>query len=177
MVGAIRIRLEYDAQTFTQIATEIETFEVIAFALLGQSLDKVKRPFLSDLRKTPRRRYWERKDFANDASRRAFFAKTGGKAYQRTGQYAAGWDITLKKTEQGGQIVVSNKRPEAKFVGGTFSRSGRNFQQKGHIRTGWPSSQTTADKWLLAAQDDFAKRVDKYLSDKFGRVTTSRRNQ
>lgn len=173
----ISIRLEYDAEIFTQIANEIESFGVIAHALLGQSLNKVKPPFLSELRKTPRRRYWEAKDFANDASRRAFFAKTGGKAYQRTGRYAAGWTIKLQKTDDGGSIVVSNNTPYGKFVGGSFARSGRDFQQRGHIRTGWPRSQNTADKWLGEAQKDFEQRVDKYLSKELGRVVTTRRNR
>lgn len=173
----IRIRLEYNREVFTQLANEIETFEVIAYALLGQSLNKVKQPFLSELRKTPRRRYWEAKDFASEASRRAFFAKTGGKPYQRTGAYAAAWEIVLQKTEDGGAIVVRNRKEYAKFVGGSFARGGRDFQQRGHIRTGWPKSQTTADKWLMAAQDDFTQRVDKYLSTQFGRVITARRNQ
>jgi hypothetical protein len=173
----IRIRLEYSREAFTQIENDIETFSVIAYALLNQALNKVKQPFLAELRKTPRRRYWEAKDFASDASRRAFFAKTGGKAYQRTGKYAAGWSININKTEDGGQIVVSQKEPYAKYVGGTFARSGRDFQQKGHIRTGWPHSQDTADKWLLAAEEDFIQRVDKYLSNDFGRVSTSQRNR
>lgn len=173
----IRIRLEYDTEVFTRIANEIETFEVIVQALLGQSLNKVRPPFLSDLRRTPRRRYWTRDDFASDASRRAFFAKTGGKAYQRTGRYAAGWQIRLQKTETGGAIVVSNRETYAKFVGGSFARGGRDFQQRGHIRTGWPRSQDTADKWLIEAQVDFEQRVSKYLSTEFGRVITARRNQ
>lgn len=173
----IRIRLEYNTEIFTQIANDIETFEVIAYGLFRQSFDKVKPQVLGELRKTPRRRYWERKDFASDASRRAFFAKTGGKAYTRTGRYAAGWSVTLKKTDNGGQIVISNREPYAKFVGGSFARGGRDFQQKGHIRTGWPKSQNVADKWLIAAQEDFEQRVDKYLSTQFGRVVTARRNQ
>jgi hypothetical protein len=173
----IQIRLEYDEQVFTQIANDIESFQVIAFALLGQSLNKVKPLALADLRRTPRRRYWESSDFANDASRRAFFAKTGGKAYTRTGRYAAGWNMTLRKTDSGGEIVINNKEPSAKFVGGTFARSGRDFQQRGHIRTGWPKSQTTADKWLKAAQDDFEVRVGKYIDDRWGKVSTGTRNQ
>lgn len=173
----IRIRLEYNADVFTQIANDIETFNVIAYALFQQSFNKVRNPLLSDLRKTPRRRYWERSDFANDASRRAFFAKTGGKAYQRTGRYAAGWSVTLKKTDAGGEIVIGNSEPSAKFVGGTFARSGRDFQQKGHIRTGWPRSQNTADKWLEAAQIDFEQRVNKYIDDRWGKVSTGTRNR
>lgn len=173
----IAIRLEYDRETFTAIENDIETFGVIAFALLGQSLNKVKSPFLNDLKRTPRRRHWERKDFANDASRRAFFAKTKGQAYQRTGKYAAGWELKLQKTENGGEIVLRNREKYAKFVGGSFARSGKDFQQRGHIRTGWPRSQSTADKWLIAAEKDFMERVDKFLSQQFGRVVTARRNR
>lgn len=177
MNGFIQIRLEYTPEIFTQIENEIETFEVIAFALLNQSMNKVRPPALSELRKTPRRRYWERKDFVSDASRRAFFAKTKGKAYTRTGKYAEGWTMTTRKTDNGGEIVINNKVPHAKFVGGSFSRSGKDFQQKGHIRTGWPKSQVTADKWLLEAQKDFEERVGKYVETRFGRVSTRTRNQ
>lgn len=177
MNGFVQIRLEYTPEVFTQIANEIETFEVIAFALLNQSMNKVKPLALSELRKTPRRRYWEKRDFVSDASRRAFFAKTRGKAYTRTGRYAAGWNMTARKTDSGGEIVINNKEPHAKFVGGSFSRSGHDFQQRGHIRTGWPKSQVTTDKWLLAAQKDFEDRVGKYVETRFGRVGTNTRNQ
>lgn len=173
----IQIRLEYNSEIFTQIQNDIQTFEVIALALLNQSMNKVRPPLLSELRKTPRRRFWERKDFANDASRRAFFAKTGGKAYVRTGKYARGWTVSLKKTDGGGSIIISNKEPAAKFVGGSFARSGKDFQAKGHIRTGWPKSQVTVDKWLVEAQKDFEQRVGKFINERWGNVSANRRNQ
>lgn len=159
----IRVRLEYSTDVFTQIENDIESFEIIAFALLRQSMDKVKRPLLSDLRKTPKRRYWEGKDFANDASRRAFFAKTGGKAYERTGKYAAGWDLNIRKTDSGGELVVANKEPYAKYVGGSFARSGRDFQQKGHVRTGHARSTDSNDKWAETVLDDFVQRVTNHF--------------
>lgn len=173
----IRIRLEYNADVFTQIANDIETFNVITYALFQQAFNKVRPQVLRDLKQTPRRRYWEHSDFASDASRRAFFAKTKGQPYTRTGKYAAGWSVDLKKTDSGGQIVISNREPYAKFVGGSFARSGKDFQQKGHIRTGWPKSQNAADKWLQVAQDDFAQRVNKYVDERWGRIATSTRNQ
>lgn len=173
----ISIRLEYETEVFTQIANDIETFNVIAYALFQQSFNKVKNPLLSDLRTTPRRRYWERQDFVSDASRRAFFAKTGGKAYQRTGKYAAGWSVTLRKTDGGGQIVIQKRESYAKFVGGSFARSGRDFQQRGHIRTGWKKSQLTTDARLMEAQKDFEQRVMKFIDDRWGKVSTRARNR
>lgn len=175
----IRVRLEYDRETLTKIENDLETFEVIAYALFNQSFNKVRPPLLSALRKTPRRRYWEGKDFANPASRRAFFAKTKGKAYVRTGRYAAGWNVSIKKTENGGSLIITNTTPGdyGKFVGGSFARTGKNFQQRGHVRTGWPKSQDTTDKYLLEAQNDFEQRVAKYINTEFGRVSTSTRNR
>lgn len=173
----IQVRLEYDTEVLTEIENDIRSFEVIAFALFNQSLNKVKRPLLADLRKTPKRRYWERRDFASDASRRAFFAKTGGRAYTRTGRYAAGWNVEIRKTDNGGEIVIHNREPYAKWVGGSFARSGRDFQQRGHIRTGWPRTQDTTDKWTQALFTDFEQRVDKYIRDHWGRVSTGTRNR
>lgn len=182
----IRIRLEYNSEIFTQIANDIETFEVLTKALFKQSVNKVKPDALRELRLTPARRQWKKEDFANDKSRKAFFASTKGKPYERTGKYAAGWQIEIKDTDTGGQMVISNNASSmnngkrvfyGKFVGGSFARSGRDFQQKGHVRTGWPKSQNTADKWLLVAQDDFEQRVTKYIGDKWGKVSTGTKNQ
>jgi hypothetical protein len=173
----IKVRLEYSREILTKIENDLETFEVIAYALFNQSFNKVRQPLLAALRKTPKRRYWEGKDFANPASRRAFFAKTKGKAYTRTGRYAAGWNVSIKKTDEGGQLIITNTTNYGKFVGGSFARTGKNFQQRGHIRTGWPKSQDTTDKYLLEAQIDFEQRIDKYINTEFGRVSTTTRNR
>lgn len=173
----IRVRLDYNAQSFINIEDFVQSFGAVVLDLFKETQEVIAPQFLAELRYTPPRRYWESGDFQSDAQRRAFFAKTGGRPYQRTGQYAQSWKIAFKQTQDGGQIVISNTAPYAKFVGGSFARSGRDFQQRGHKRTGWPRSADTVDFWLTAATEDFEKRLSKYIDESFGKVTISRRNR
>lgn len=172
----IRQRLEYRAVASENAVHVMETFQVITAALFKQTFDKVGKEFERALRVEPPRRFWDRTDFVNDASRRAFFAKTGGKAYVRTNKYRMAWVVSLLRTENGGAIRASNERPEAKFVGGTFDRK-RDFQQKGHTRTGWNRVRDTADTYNARIVADFTARKDKYLNEAFGKSTTSTRNR
>ena len=94
---------------------------------------RINLPVLQQLRKTPKRRYWTAGDFESDASRRAFFAKTGGKAYVRTGKYAAGWKADITEDEQSITFGYANPVPYADKVGG-------QGQVRGHTITGWPFS-------------------------------------
>jgi hypothetical protein len=173
----IRMRLEYDAQALIDIEQFAQDFGAVVFKLFKEIHAVIQPQMLAELRYTPARRPWEAKDFQSDAQRKAFFAKTGGKPYQRTGQYARGWSVTVKQTNDGGQIVVTNSTPYGKFVGGSFARSGKDFQQRGHKRTGWPRSSATADFWIEAAQEDFERRLAKYVDESIGTVSLGRRNR
>ncbi len=172
----ISARVEYKAQATANAAHVVETFTVITAALFKQTYDKVGKEYERALRIEPPRRYWDKTDFVSDAQRRAFFAKTKGQAYQRTGKYRMAWIVSLLQTDGGGAIRASNDRPEARFVGGTFNRQ-RDFQQRGHKRTGWQSVRDTADTYNAAAVTDFTARKNKYLDSALGTSTTSTRNR
>lgn len=172
----IQTRVEYQAKASTDTLELVETFEVITGALFQQSFNRVKPDLERALRTEPPRRPWGRNDFVSDASRRAFFAKTGGRPYQRTGRYRFSWMVSLRQTEGGAGMVVSNNTPWAKWVGGTFDRS-RDFQQRGHKRTGWPNAQKTTDFYKGAMLDDFGGRLNRFLDERLGTVTTSSRNR
>ncbi len=172
----ISARLEYKAQATENAAHVMETFTVITGALFKQTFNKVGKEYERELRVEPPRRYWDKTDFVSDAQRRAFFAKTKGQAYQRTGKYRMAWVVSLVQTDGGAAIRASNDRPEAKFVGGTFNRQ-RDFQQKGHTRTGWNKVRDTSDKYNMAMVADFTARKDKYLNQALGTSTTSTRNR
>lgn len=172
----IKQRLEYQAVASENALHVMETFQVITAALFKQTYDKEGKQFERALRVEPPRRYWDRTDFVNDASRRAFFAKTEGAAYQRTGKYRMAWVVSLLRTEDGAAIRASNNRPEARFVGGTFDRK-RDFQQKGHTRTGWNRVRDTADTYNARMVTDFTARKNKYLNEALGASTTSARSR
>lgn len=172
----IQARVEFQGEVITAVENLAHDFNVISFALFRQTYNKVGKQMLYALRFTPPRRYWKGDDFVSDASRRAFFAKTGGKAYQRTGRYAKAWQVILRQTPNGGEIVARNDVAYAKFVGGSFNRS-RDFQQPGHKRTGWPNAAATVDYWQEQAIEDFETRLDKTLDERLGRVAFSTRNR
>ncbi len=173
----IRMRLDYQPEVLINLEQFVEDFGKVVYELFQETHAKIQAPLLAELRYTPPRRYWEGKDFQSDAQRRAFFAKTGGKPYQRTGKYAAGWRVTVSRAGEGGQMVITNLAPYGKFVGGSFARSGKDFQQRGHKRTGWPKSVHTADFWIEAATEDFEQRLAKYIDENFGVVRLGRRNR
>lgn len=117
---------------------------------------RIRLPFLGQLRKTPRRRYWTGSDFVSDAQRRAFFAKTGGKAYQRTGELAAGWSVNLTVSDNAIAISASNKTPYEKWV--TGSR-----QQFGHAKTGWGKHEDVFDVWRRKTIAVITDEIEKLL--------------
>lgn len=172
----IQTRVEYSGQRLQAAERDAATFTVISFALFRQSYNKTRPALLRALTFTPNRRYWTKDDFASDASRRAFFAKTGGKAYTRTGRYAKSWQVNLVQTDDGGAVTARNDAEYAKFVGGSFSRS-KNWQQKGHIRTGWPNAADAAEIYFNELLKDFGERMRKYARNDFANVSVSTRNR
>ncbi len=101
---------------------------------------RIRIGFHSALRKTPKRRYWERGDFANDASRRAFFAKTKGKAYKRTGALQRAEKVEVIEDDKSITFTSSNPTPYDKWVKG-------DRQVKGHKKTDWKTRSKTFDEW------------------------------
>lgn len=171
----IQTRVEYTSTALANAEDFCDTYATIAFALFRQSFNKARPDILRKLKVEPPRRYWEKSDFVSDASRRAFFAKTGGGAYQRTGKYRNAWAVVLEQTPDGGAIKTRNDVPYAKWVGGSFSRS-QDFQQPGHKRTGWVNARNVMDEANREIIADFAQRRNKYLDERFG-VSVGTRNR
>lgn len=122
---------------------------------------RIRLGLLSQLRKTPRRRSWDRTDFVSDASRRAFFAKTHGKPYQRTGALAAAWQVGVVESDNAIAFYASNSKDYEKWVTG-------NRQVKGHIRTGWGKHETVLDAWRPRVVDVVVNAVGELIDSKVG---------
>jgi hypothetical protein len=150
-------RLDRLLVTIGTFPTQMKRYARRAFA------QRVNLPILQQLRKTPPRRYWTGDDFVNDASRRAFFAKTKGKAYVRTGKYAAGWQADIQETETSISFGYINPVDYSGFVGG-------QQQVKGHIITGWPNSADviTANQPRMAYV--FGEAISQYLDEQIGAI-------
>lgn len=122
---------------------------------------RIRIGFLSSLRTTPKRRYWDKTDFVSPASRRAFFAKTHGKAYQRTGTLAKSWRTFIEETDTSVAFGAENTAPYHKWVEGSL-------QQKGHARTGWKKSDDRFEEWRPRTVDVIVKAVGQLIADKVG---------
>jgi len=112
-------------------------------------------------------------EWVSDAQRRAFFAKTKGKPYVRTGQLANSWTVDV--TTEGGifSINVRNPANAAKYVYGSLSRqSPGRFQQRFHKITGWPVAAEIIRPVLQEMIDEFADKFRDAIGD-FGNVTGS----
>ena len=140
---------------------------ITALNIFPQEMKKLARkafsrslnlPILQQLRKTPKRRYWTAEDFESDAQRRAFFAKTGGKAYQRTGNYARGFKADIVEGDNFIDFGYVNPVPYARFVGGVD-------QQFGHVRTGWPHSTAVVIEQRPRAVTVFGQAIEDYIDE------------
>ncbi len=119
----------------------------------------IRLGLLAQLRKTPRRRPWDRTDFVNDASRRAFFAKTKGKPYVRTGALAKAWKTDVVESDNAIAFAISNAKDYEKWVTG-------NRQVKGHIRTGWGKHEDVAKEWYPRVVNVVTNGVARLIEEK-----------
>lgn len=120
---------------------------------------RIRLGLLSQLRKTPKRRPWDKTDFVNDASRRAFFAKTKGKPYVRTGALAAAWKTDVGESDNAIAFSISNSKDYEKWVTG-------KRQVKGHIRTGWGRHETVAEAWYPRVVNVVNNAVSRLIEEK-----------
>lgn len=98
-----------------------------------------------------------------------------GSRYIRTMRLKRGWTIRFVQSGNTSQIIAENKTPYTKWVVGSFDQR-RDYQTQMHKDTGWFPARTTKDYWFDAAQAEFEKRWQRYLSD-FGGFKVTRRNR
>lgn len=139
MIGGVEVTFDYGR--FERVIHFFGVFPSEVRKVAKREFNKrIRIGFHSSLRRTPKRRYWERKDFVNDASRRAFFAKTKGKAYVRTGNLNRNERVEVIETDNSITFTASNPTPYDRWVKG-------NRQVKGHARTQWTKRSQTFDEW------------------------------
>lgn len=145
-------------KTFVQVSAFPETLKRVATRAFNQ---RIRLGLLSQLRKTPKRRPWTRGDFVSDKQRRAFFAKTHGQPYQRTGRLVAGWRTDLIVNDEAIAFTISNPASAEKYVQG-------KFQQPGHAKTGWGKHEDVFKDWtprvFAAVTDAMIVEIERQLS-------------
>lgn len=158
----IRAEVVYDFSNLDRVIDLVDNFPAEVNQVAKREFNqRIRLGLLAQLRKTPKRRPWDRTDFVSDASRRAFFAKTHGKPYQRTGALAAAWSVGVVESDSAIAFYANNSKDYEKWVTG-------GQQQKGHIRTGWGKHETVVDAWRPRVVEVVVNAVGQLIADKVG---------
>lgn len=174
----IRARLVADTQAFTDWENILADFGMVMGAIAGDTFKAIEPHILDELRYEPPSVHYPFV-WTTEKQRRAYWATDGfgaGIPYKRTHRYSQAWKLDLLRDGDTFTFRVSNDDPKAKWVGGSFDRR-REFQQPGHVASGWPKSLETVDFWLEAAGDEFQKAFDRMIDSTFGGLTLTRRNR
>lgn len=174
----IRARLVAETQAFTDWENILADFSMVMETIAGDVNTAIEEPMLAELRYEPPGVYYPFV-WASLKQMRAYFASDGfgaGIPYQRTHRYSQSWRLDMLREGDTFTFRVSNDDPAAKWIGGSFDQR-REFQQPGHIASGWPRSQDTVDFWLDAAGDEFEKAFNQVIDETFGSLTLRRRNR
>lgn len=156
----IRAEVLFDFTRLEKISQFTEIFPAAMIETAKRTFNqRIRLGLLAQLRKYPKRRYWTREDFASDASRRAFFAKTGGKPYQRTGRLAGGWRTDISTTDNAIAFSVTNSVPYEKWVSG-------QDQVFGHAKTGWGLHEDIYNTWRPRVADTITDAAFKMIEGK-----------
>lgn len=153
-------------QPLEDLEVYLESYVQIAEEEARNAFNAIAPNLLDELRYTPRRRRWTASDFVDEAERKAVMAKLNGQPYQRTGNYARGWQADLRQDGNDLRLSVSNSVPYAAKVGGSLSaaNAGR-YQHQGHIKTGWPRQYDTVNYWLSVFRAEFEVNMQRRLGD------------
>lgn len=153
----IRTEVTFDYVRFSAVIAFPDVFPSEVKKAAKTAFNKrIRVGFLSSLRKTPKRRYWTKDDWSSDAQRRAFFAKTGGAPYVRTGKLQKAEQIRI---EENGNTVLfgsSNPTPYDKWVKG-------DRQVRGHKRTGWNRRTDIYTDWRPRATDAIIQGINEMM--------------
>ena len=156
----IRTEVVYDYARINELVVFSQQFPGLVKQVAKREFNqRIRLGLLAQLRKTPKRRPWDRTDFVNDASRRAFFAKTGGQPYQRTGALAAAWRVDIAEGDNAIAFTASNSKNYEKWV------TGRR-QVKGHAKTGWGKHEDVYNAWIPRVIDVVVRGVDELVKSK-----------
>lgn len=88
--------------------------------------------------------------WSSERQRKAFFATDGfgrGIPTRRTGNIAAGWEVSSIPDGDGVSIILSNPADETKFVHGP-----QPFGQGFHIDTGWTQLESVEEMFFAEAE-------------------------
>lgn len=160
----IRSRLFIDTAPLDELEAFLTSFSDVVVEVGEAALDEVRPHLLDELRYYPGPVQYPI-DWQTEKQRRAFFATDGfgqGIPTRRTGELAAAWAVEGETTAAGFAIVVTNRKPSARFVVGSLAKARQaasRFQQRMHANTGWPLATDTVAFWFEAAQERFQARL------------------
>lgn len=140
MITGIEIRADIDV--LDAISDQMRRTPGLMNTAYKRQLRNSKRRFLVQLQNTePGRPHYPIR-WKTERQRRAFFATNGfgqGIPTRRTGNLINSYDLIISSDKDGGELILSNDNPAARFVIG-------DDQQPFHIDTGWEFIGITANR-------------------------------
>ena len=118
-------------------------------AAYKKRIKRIRQRILDDLREYPGPVKYPFR-WKSERQRRAYFATDGfgwGIPYVRTNALKDGWTTHIRDTRYGAVFEVVNNANYAEFVVG-------DWQQPGHIQTGWSSAAVIVAKYREQATDE-----------------------
>lgn len=145
----IEIEVRVDTDVLDAIADAAQTAPRRMNAAYKKRVKRIRQRILDDLREYPGPVKYPFK-WKSERQRRAFFATDGfgwGIPYVRTNALKDGWQTRIEDRTDGAIFSVENRAEYAQYVMG-------DWQQPGHLATGWNSAAEIVAKYREQATDE-----------------------
>jgi hypothetical protein len=144
----VSVRSETTIDVIDDFVEYIDGFTTLVQDIGRDTFDKVRDPFLSELRFYP--------------------PVPPGSRYKRTFRLRRGWKLFIETLVNGFQFVVSNLTKYTPWVVGSLAKVrsvAAQFQRDFHKRNGWTLAVDTIDMWFDIFITEFETEFDSQLSE------------